>query len=349
MEEDQVGSFLICKNSDDVPDNFCLDSVRGGLSQCATYWRDTLHASQFVQSIVEDGYKIRFQSLPETCFLANNKSARDQPEFVAEAIQKLLKGRYIEEQSEPPHCVNPLSVAKGKKLRLVLDLRHVNGHLLKQSFRYEDLRSLSQLFEQQFWFFTWDLKSGYHHVEIYVSHRTFQGFSWNFNGRPRYFTFCVLPFGLSSACYCFTKLLRPLVKRWRLMSHASFVYLDDGISGHNSRTDASAASIIQKNDLSLSGFTSNEEKCHWAPMQIGEWLGMIINTVKFQFQIPPRKIEKVKKNIQCVLAFNRVSYRELAKIAGFINSLYLAVGPPVRLFSRQLFFKFLSAIRGQAI
>jgi hypothetical protein len=31
-------------------------------------------------------------------------------------------------------------------------------------------------------------------------------------------------------------------------------------------------------------------------------------------------------------------YRELAKIAGFINSLYLAVGPPVRLFSRHLFF-----------
>ena len=73
-------------------------------------------------------------------------------------------------------------------------------------------------------------------------------------------------------------------------------------------------------------------------MQIGEWLGMILNTVKFQFQIPPRKIEKVKKNIEHVLAFNCASYRQLAKIAGFINSLYLAVGPPVRLFSRQLFF-----------
>ena len=117
----------------------CLDSVRGGLSRCATYWCNTLHASQFVQSIVEDGYKIPFQSLPKTCFLVNNKSARDQPAFVAEAIQTLLNGRYIEEQSEPPHCVNPLSVAKGKKLRLVLDLRHVNGHLYKQSFRYEDL------------------------------------------------------------------------------------------------------------------------------------------------------------------------------------------------------------------
>ena len=124
-EEDQVGLFLFSSNSDDVHASFCSDSVRGRLYRCSTYWRDTLNASQFVQSIVQDGYKIPFRSIPETCFLANNKSARDNPDFVSEAIVKLLKGRYIEEQSEPPYCVNPLSVAKGKKLRLVLDLRNI--------------------------------------------------------------------------------------------------------------------------------------------------------------------------------------------------------------------------------
>ncbi len=109
--------------------SFCSDSVRGGLYRCSTYWRDTLNASHFVQSIVQDSYKIPFRSLLETCFLANNKSARDHPDFVSEAIVKLLEGRYIEEQLEPPYCVNPLSVAKGNKLRLVLDLRNINGHI----------------------------------------------------------------------------------------------------------------------------------------------------------------------------------------------------------------------------
>ena len=89
----------------------------------------------------------------------------------------------MEEQSKPAHCVNPLSVVKGKKLRLVLDLRHANGHL--QSFRYEDLRSLSLLFEEKFWFFTTlYLKSGYHQVDIYVSHSKFLEFYWIFNGKP---------------------------------------------------------------------------------------------------------------------------------------------------------------------
>jgi hypothetical protein len=84
-EEDQVGLFLFSSNSDDVHASFCSDSVRGGLYRCSTYWRDTLNASQFVQSIVQDGYKIPFRSIPETCFLANNKSARDHLDFVSEA------------------------------------------------------------------------------------------------------------------------------------------------------------------------------------------------------------------------------------------------------------------------
>ena len=72
-------------------EHFCVESVRGGLSQCSPYWHDTLNASQFVQSIVQSGYKIPFQSLPETCFLANNKSARDHPDFVTDAIKKLVE------------------------------------------------------------------------------------------------------------------------------------------------------------------------------------------------------------------------------------------------------------------
>jgi hypothetical protein len=71
---------------------------------------------------------------------------------------------------------------------------------------------------------------------------------------------------------------------------------------------------------------------------LGEWLGLIINTINFHFEIPACKIEKAKKNIESVLSSKCISYRELAKIAGFINSLYLAVGPSVRLFTRQLFY-----------
>ena len=50
--------------------------------------------------------------------------------FVVHAISELLDSGCITEHNEPPFCVNPLTVAEAKKLRLVIDLRHVNCHLV---------------------------------------------------------------------------------------------------------------------------------------------------------------------------------------------------------------------------
>ena len=86
----------------------------------------------------------------------------------------------------------------GKNLRLVIDLREINKYLVKPKFRHEDLQSLSEGFEQRFWFFTWDLKSGYNHVDIFHPHQQFLGFAWDFEGVTKYFTFAVLSFGLST-------------------------------------------------------------------------------------------------------------------------------------------------------
>ena len=78
--------------------------------------------------------------------------------------------------------------------------------------------------------FSFDLKSGYHHVEIFPEHRQYLLFSWIFSsGVTRYFQFSVLPFGLSSAPYLFTKLLKPLVKKWRTEGKSIVVFLDDGL------------------------------------------------------------------------------------------------------------------------
>jgi len=59
---------------------------------------------------------------------------------------------------------------------------------------------------------TFDLKRGYHHIEIHPDHLRFLAFAWKFPGEAsiRYFVFTVLPFGLSSAPYIFTKCLSRL-------------------------------------------------------------------------------------------------------------------------------------------
>ena len=71
------------------------------------------------------------------------------------------------------------------------------------------------------------------------------GVSWVFGNSERlYFAFSVSPFGLNSARFCFTKLMRPQVTRWRPRAYLSFIYLDDGLGCQPEKVSAAAASII---------------------------------------------------------------------------------------------------------
>ena len=208
---EQVESFFVYFNSDEVKNCVTgINTVRGGLAKSLCYWRDTLNSSEFVLSIVREGYRIPLNFIPPTCNLTNNKSARDQPELVSDAILKLLDGGYVIECRTPPHCVNPLTVAKDKELILVLDLRHVNKHIRTQSFRYEDIKSLPHLFAEKYWFFTWDLKSGYHHVGIYPPHRQFLGFSWIFSGKKTLFCICRVAVRVKFGVLLFHQVITPL-------------------------------------------------------------------------------------------------------------------------------------------
>ena len=130
------------------------------------------------------------------------------------------------------------------------------------------------------------------------------------------------------------------------MGHSTFVYLDDGFTSQSDEILALAASSIQKQDLSSSGFMFNDEKSHWLPMQVGERLGFIIDTVSMQFQVPDKKLNKIKSLLDDSIQDKQLSYRHRARIAGSIIALSLAVGPICRLFKHQMYFTIESRHRG---
>ena len=37
------------------------------------------------------------------------------------------------------------------------------------------------------------------------------------------------------------------------------------------------------------------------PMQVGEWLGFVIDTIKMQFRVPPKKIAKLENNLDSMI------------------------------------------------
>ena len=102
-------------------------------------------------------------------------------------------------------------VTNSLKKRLILDLRYVNNFLCIPKFKYEDIRTARDIFMLGDWFFKFNYKSGYHHVDISPTHQKYLGFSWTLAGVKKWFVFSVLPFGLASATYVFTKIQKALV------------------------------------------------------------------------------------------------------------------------------------------
>ena len=98
---------------------------------------------------------------------------------------------------------------------MILDLGFIDKHVWKQSVKFEDLKVALNYLEKGHVMFSFNIKSGYHHVLIFLAHQTFLDFSWFYKGRIRYFCFKVLPFGLASAPYMLTKIFRPLAAFWR--------------------------------------------------------------------------------------------------------------------------------------
>ena len=167
-------------------------------------------------NVIDKGYKLPFIETPESWLFLNNKSAFENEKFVSETLAELLKDSSVKEVDYIPCVVNPLSVstnASGKQ-RLILDLRYVNNCLYKERIAFEDWRSFENYVSSNNFAYKFDLKKGYHHVDIDPEYYTYLGFSWGEGKNKKYYVFTVLPFGLATAPMLFTKLLRPLTSFW---------------------------------------------------------------------------------------------------------------------------------------
>jgi hypothetical protein len=175
-----------------------VTSVQGRLRKSSKFWTDELEASPFVIDMITSGYRLPFLALPPAVCAKNHRSV-----FVEETIQELVESGCAVKVPTFPVVFSPLQVvvnAKGKR-RLVIDLRYVSQYLHLTKFKYEGLNLIPMLFSKGDYVFTFDLKSGYHHVDIHRDSQTYLGFSWGEGADRRFYNmFRVLPFGLASAC-----------------------------------------------------------------------------------------------------------------------------------------------------
>jgi hypothetical protein len=152
--------------------------VKGRLRAHIQFWKD-IEASNFIIDTIQEGYKIPVRESPNPAIFSNNSSAFDNWQFVFDSItQLLITDRIVQMEG------HDLIVCKQC---LIPDLRYVNNHVYNQTIKFEDWRTALEYFESGSFFTKFDLKSGYHHLDIFSEHQPYLGFSWKMNGEtPSY-------------------------------------------------------------------------------------------------------------------------------------------------------------------
>jgi len=144
-----------------------------------------------------------------------------------------------------------------------------------------------------------------------------------------------LPFGLTSACYSFTKLTRPLIKYWRSQGLNLFIYIDDGLAVFDTCEHALNASMQVQLDIQRAGFVVNEKKSNWEPVRRIQWLGFIVDSNDNEYYVPQEMLTLFNSVIDMLLIVERrLMARDLAKFVGRAVSMERALWCIVRLMNR---------------
>ena len=317
--------------------------VKGRLRDGLKFWSE-IGTHDMIKSVLANGYFIPFVQIPPPMFFSNNTSALRHHEFVTESVVELLSSGRIQETPLPSYIVSPLSVSRQSetKKRLILDLSVLNKFVRTQHFKLDEWKTGLQYISPNALLFAFDLKSGYHHIEIAPQHQKYLGFSWVIDNAQRFFEFTVLPFGLSSAPYIFTKVLKPLVSHWRSCGIHVAVYLDDGFvvvpreqsSEYEHFDRARRVSDHVRSDLLRAGFIYNIEKSSWSPQPSLVWLGMAWDASNGTLKITNKRITKLIRYINQLLQLPSCYIRDLQSFVGQIISLSPVVGNLARFMTR---------------
>ena len=98
----------------------------------------------------------------------------------------------------------------------------------------ESIKSVKGLIQKGDWLTKLDLKDAYLTVPVHPGYQKYLKFHW----QGQQWQFTVLPFGLNSAPYIFTKLMKPVVATLRKLGIRVVLYLDDMLLMANSQDRA---------------------------------------------------------------------------------------------------------------
>lgn len=172
--------------------------------------------------------------------------------------------------------------------RFVLNLKRLNEFITTEHFKLEDVKMATKLVSPGDYMAHVDLKDAYFLIPMHRESRKYLRF--RFGGYL--YEFVCLPFGLSTAPFIFTKVLKPVVNSLRIEGLLSVIYLDDilWIGQDYESCKANVDSTISL--LQSLGFIINEKKSNLTPNNRCRFLGFILDSKSMTLELPESKRKK---------------------------------------------------------
>ena len=309
-----------------------LQRVVGSLRCHIGAWKK-IGASETILSWISEGVRLYFEHIPVRWHGLNPPMSKEERLEMSKMLAEMEAAGAIRRAKTQPTIVSPIRLVPkpNGKWRLIVNMRHLNQHLRVRSFKMEGVRNFQYTVARDDEMFKVDMKSGYYHVELHEAARTFLGIEWE----GTFYEFTVLPFGLKTAPWVFTKVTRVPVKYLRERGIRVVHYLDDFLFACPERRVEVAKKEVS--DLMDNLGIIRSDKSDFAHGKEKEFIGFVINSASGQIRVTKKRkeafLEAAKKMLACK---GPVAARDLASVAGKVISMAPAM-KPARLFTRDLY------------
>ena len=298
--------------------------VSGRLTHFATNW-EKISNDPWVQETIS-GSRLEFRCIPQQ----GSRPGRmhldaEKSQVLSQEVENLAAKEAIQlvaDDSEgytSPIFLVPMSDGSW---RPVINLKSLNRYVITH-FKMESIRTVKGLMQRGDWLVKLDLKDAYLTVPIHSSHQKYLRFQW----QGQTWEFKVLPFGLSSAPYTFSKLMKPVVSTLRKLGIRSILYLDDMLIMTRSKEEARRHLATAMELLVALGFIINLKKSTLSPTQELEFLGFLLNSHNMTIALPAHKLHAVKKMARRMANQRRTTLQELASLLGMMVAAHPAILP----------------------
>ena len=261
-------------------------------------------------------------------FSSNYYSASvSSKEEVDEIIQSELSQGKFTITSEKPVCVHAIGgVPKSSGgIRNITDCSRpkglsINNHMKQtfSSFKYKSMDDVTSKLAYGSFMAITDISSAYRAVPIPPADRVYQGLSWQTDGEEVFLIDNFLSFGTRVAPFIFSRLSDAIARHLEALGIKCVNYLDDFIVIGDDWESCRQAQLSLHALLRNLGFHIAYKKVV-SPATKVTYLGVEIDTLDMELQLPMRKLDKLHTELAFFKGRHRATLRQIQRLSGILS------------------------------